>query len=135
VAKLLDASLWIDFSRARSSQSLRDVIDPYIFDPDACLAEPITFEVLRYASEEETRQLWAQFQTLPMLATPVNLWSEAEALGQRCRRHGITAGSLDLLISSVALYHDAELVTFDADFEQIATVSGLRVTLLRRPAE
>jgi predicted nucleic acid-binding protein len=70
-----------------------------------------------------------------MLATPVNLWSEAEILGQRCRRHGITAGSLDLLIASVAQYHDAELVTFDADFEQIATVSTLRVTLLRRPAE
>jgi predicted nucleic acid-binding protein len=133
MARLVDASLWIDFSRARSSQSLRDFIDPYVFDPDACLAEPITFEVLRYASEEETRRLQAQFQTLPMLTTPVNLWSEAAALGQRCRRHGISAGSLDLLIASVALHHDAELVTFDADFEQIATVSTLRVTWLPPP--
>jgi hypothetical protein len=114
VAKLVDASLWIDFSRARSSQSLRNFIDPYIFDPDACLAEPITFKVLRYASDEETRQLRAQFQTLPMLATPDNLWSEAAALGQRCRTHGVTAGSLDLVIASVALYHDAEIITFDA---------------------
>jgi predicted nucleic acid-binding protein len=135
MAKLVDASLWIDFSRARSSQSLRDFIEPYIFDPDACLAEPIAFEVLRYANEEEVRQLQAQFQTLPMLATPVHLWSEAAELGQRCRRHGITAGSLDLLIAGVALHYDAELVTFDTDFAKIATVSALRVALLPRPVE
>jgi predicted nucleic acid-binding protein len=135
MAKLVDASLWIDFSRARSSQSLRDFIDPYIFDPEACLAEPITFEVLRYANEEEARQLQAQFETFPMLATPADLWSEAAALGQRCRRHGITAGSLDLLIACVALHHDAELVTFDTDFEPIATISTLRVTRLPRPAQ
>jgi len=68
-----------------------------------------------------------------MLSTPVNLWSEAAALGQRCRRNGISAGSLDLLIASVALHHDADLVTFDADFDRIATVSTLRVTRLHRP--
>jgi predicted nucleic acid-binding protein len=134
MARLVDASLWIDFGRARSSQSLKNFVARYIFDPDACLAEPITFEVLRYANEEETKHLQAQFQTLPTLTTPTNLWGEATALGQRCRRHGITAGSIDLLIACVALHHDAELVTFDAGFAQIATVSTLRVTQLSRPA-
>jgi predicted nucleic acid-binding protein len=70
-----------------------------------------------------------------MLITPAGIWSDAAALGQCCRRHGITAGSLDLLIASVAMHHDAELVTFDADFKQIATVLPLRVTLLARPSE
>jgi predicted nucleic acid-binding protein len=135
MARLVDASLWVDFTRARSPRSLKEFISPYILDPEACLAEPIVFEVLRYANEDETRRLQAQFQTLPMLSTPVNLWSEAAALGQRCRREGVTAGSLDLLIASVALHHSAELVSFDADFEQIATVSALRVTRLRRPAD
>jgi predicted nucleic acid-binding protein len=45
----------------------------------------------------------------------------------------VTVGSLDLLIASVAVHHDAELITFDADFEQIATVATLRVTRLMRP--
>jgi len=130
--RLVDASLWIDFSRARSPESLKDFIALYILDPDACLCEPITFEVLRYANEEETRHLQALFHALPMLVTPANLWSDAADLGKRCRRSGITAGSLDLLIATVALHHDAELVTFDSDFEQIATVSMLRMTLLRR---
>ncbi|MEA2163763.1 MAG: hypothetical protein QOK37_1890 [Thermoanaerobaculia bacterium] len=135
MTSLVDASLWIDFSRARSPASLRDFIAPHIFDPDACIAEPVTFEVLRYANEEEAGQLQALFKTLPMLATPGDLWSEAATLGQRCRRHGITAGSLDLLIASVALHYDAVLIAFDADFARIATVSTLRVTLLPRPRE
>jgi len=135
MARLVDTSLWIDFTRARSPRLLKEIISPHILDPEACLAEPIAFEVLRYANEEETRQLQAQFQTVPMLSTPLNLWSEAAALGQRCRREGITAGSLDLLIASVALHHGAELVTFDVDFEHIATVSALKVTRLRRPEE
>jgi predicted nucleic acid-binding protein len=110
------------------------MIAPYILDPEACLAEPIAFEVLRYANEQETAQLHTRFQTLPMLPTPVDVWNQAALLGQYCRRNGITAGSLDLLIASVALHHDAELVTFDADFEQIATISKLRVRRLQRPA-
>lgn len=122
MARLVDASLWIDFMRPRSPQALRQLIAPYIFDPEGCLAEPIAFEVLRSANEQETQQVQTRFQTVPMLSTPVNLWSEAAILGQRCRRHGITTGSLDLLIATIALHHDAELVTFDADFEQIATV-------------
>jgi predicted nucleic acid-binding protein len=133
MASLVDASLWIDFTRSRSPLSLKQLIAPYIFHPEACLAEPVMFEVLRYASEEESPQLAAQFQTLRMLPTPEDLWSEAASLGQRCRRAGVTAGSLDLLIACVALHHDAEVVTFDTDFEQIATVSRLRVTRLQRP--
>jgi predicted nucleic acid-binding protein len=131
----VDASLWIDFTRTRSSRSLKDLISPYILDPDARLAEVVRFEVLRYASREESRQIEAQFQTIPMLATPSNLWTEAATLGQRCRQEGVSAGSLDLLIATVAIHHDAELITFDLDFERIAAVSALRVKWLARPAQ
>lgn len=135
MARLVDASVWIDFTRARSPRVLKELITPYIFDPETCLAEPVIFEVLRYANENEARQLEEQFRTLPTLGTPDSLWSDAAVLGQRCRSVGITAGALDLLIASIALHHGAELVTFDSDFEQIATVSALRVTRLQRPAE
>lgn len=38
-----------------------------------------------------------------------------------------------LLVASTALHHNAELMSFDADFEQIADVCALRVNRLRRP--
>jgi len=134
MARLIDASLWVDLMRARSPRDLKLFIAPYIFDAEACLAEPVIFEVLRYATEHEARQIEEQFETIPVLPTPASIWADAAELGQACRRAGLTPGSLDLLIAAVALHHDAELTTFDGDFEGIAAVSELRVTRLRRPS-
>ena len=91
------------------------------------------FELLRSARPEEARLLEAQFATLPSLPTPVDLWQQAIALGQACRQIGRTVLSLDLLVAAVALHHDAVLVSFDADFDAIASVSELRLNRLVRP--
>jgi len=69
-----------------------------------------------------------------LLATPADLWQQAIELGQACRRIGRTVLSLDLLVAAVALHHNAELVSFDADFEAIASASSLRFKLLSRSA-
>ncbi|WP_233130109.1 PIN domain-containing protein [Synechococcus sp. 1G10] len=105
-----------------------------MLDPGAHLAEPVRFEVLRSARTEEARLLEAQFATLPTLPTPADLWQHSTALGQACRQVGRRVGSLDLLVAAVALHHNAVLVSFDADFEAIASVSELRLQRLRRPA-
>ncbi len=133
MASLIDTSLWIDFTRARSPQALKEFIAPYILRPDTCLAGPVTFEVLRHATPKESEQLTRQFQTFPVLPTPPDLWAAAAVLGQTCRNHGLTISSLDLLIAAVAVHHQASVVTFDEDFQKIASVSDLRVELLRRP--
>ena len=130
---LIDTSLWIDFTRARSPVSLKQFIAPYVLDPAAHLAEPVLFEVLRAARPEEVRLLEAQFNTLPCLPTPTDLWQQAIALGQACRQIGRTVLSLDLLVAALALHHNAVLVSFDTDFEAIASVSALRLNLLNRP--
>ena len=130
---LLDTSLWIDFTRARSPAPLKQFIAPFVLDPQAHLAEPVRFELLRSARPEETRQLEAQFATLPTLPTPEDLWKRAIDLGQACRQVGRTVLSLDLLVAAVAVHHNAVLVSFDADFEAIASVSELRLQRLERP--
>ncbi len=130
---LIDASLWIDFTRTRSPRTIKRFVAPYILHPDAHLAEPVAFELLRHATASEAKQLTQQFQTLPMLATPPLLWSLATDLGQACRRKNLTVGSLDLLIAAIALHHAAEVVTFDGDYQAIASVSRLQVKLLQRP--
>jgi predicted nucleic acid-binding protein len=130
---LLDTSLWVDFTRTRSSRALKVFIAPFVLDPAAHLAEPVRFELLRSASPQEARLLEAQFATLPCLSTPQDLWQRAAALGQACRASGRTASSLDLLLAAVALHHSAVLVSFDDDFEAIAAVSELRLRRLQRP--
>jgi predicted nucleic acid-binding protein len=133
VAILIDSSLWVDFTRLRSPRSLKEFIEPYIVAPDAVLAEPVVFEILRYATDAELPGLETQFRLLPMLQTPIDFWTRAAELGRTCRRSGITPGGLDLLIAAIAIAHAAELVTFDAGFEGIAGVSTLKVKLLQRP--
>ena len=130
---LIDASLWIDFTRSKSPQALKRFIAPYILHPDAHLAAPVSFEVLRYATPEESKLLTRHFQTFPFLMTPADLWERAAELGQVCRKKGINSGSLDLLIASVAIHHQATLITFDEDFSRMATVSSLQVKHLQRP--
>jgi predicted nucleic acid-binding protein len=130
---LIDTSLWIDLTRARSPQPIKQFVASYILHPDAHLAEPVAFEILRHAKGAEVRQIQQQFQALPMLATPADLWTQATQLGQACRQKGFNVASLDLLIAAIAIHHGAELITFDGDFQHIAAVSGLQVNVLVRP--
>ncbi len=129
---LIDTSLWVDFTRSASPEPRKRQIAPWLLDPAAHLAEPVVFELLRFARPHEAQQLQAQFATLPMLATPSSVWLEAAELGRACRATGLTVVSLDLLIAAVALHHRATLVTFDRDFAAIAQVSALAVRLLER---
>jgi predicted nucleic acid-binding protein len=131
---LLDTSIWIDFTRSRSPAPLKQFIAPFVLDPEAHLAEPVRFELMRSARPAETRQLEPQFATLPTLPSPADLWQRAMILGQACRQIGRTVLCLDLLVAAVALHHDALLVSFDDDFEAIAAVSELRLQRLARPA-
>jgi len=130
---LIDSGLWIDFTRVRTPRPLKQFIGAYILSPEAALAEPIMYEVLRHATDDEIGGVRTQFAVLPMLTTPDDLWTSAAQLGQVCRRKGISAGSIDLLIAIVAIHHDAELVTLDRDFQAIAGACDLRVKLLQRP--
>jgi predicted nucleic acid-binding protein len=133
MAKLIDSSLWVDFTRAKSPPALKAVIQPWLLDPEACLCEPVAFEILRHATPAEQKQLEAHFATFPLVPTPATLWRDAAALGRRCRAKGTTPGSLDLLIAALALHHHAELITFDAVFSAVAKASPLRLQLLTRP--
>jgi predicted nucleic acid-binding protein len=130
---LIDATLWVDFTRTKTPEAIKRFIAPFILDPAAHLAEPVEFEILRFATEVEKRQLARQFETFPQLRTPPKIWTDAAELGQVCRKAGFVAGAMDLLIAGVAIYHYCELVTLDGDFLKIAEVSELRVKLLRRP--
>ncbi|MGA2547533.1 MAG: PIN domain-containing protein [Rectinemataceae bacterium] len=133
MASLIDTSIWIDFTRARSPQSLKRFIAPYILDTDAHLAEPIIFELLRHATDEEFDPLSRQFKTFPILSTPRELWNDAVKLGRACRKNNTSVGSIDLCIAAIAIHYDAELVSFDTDYLFIASVSELRLKRLQRP--
>jgi predicted nucleic acid-binding protein len=134
MATLVDSSVWIDFTRARSPRALKRFIAEHVLARDVALAEPVIFELFRYASDEDAAQLEQQFQHVPVISTPSDLWNSGVALGRKCRRIGVNPSSIDLLIAVVAIYHGAEILTFDSGFKDIARASDLKVKLLKRPA-
>lgn len=132
MARLIESSLWVDFTRAKTPPERKSAIHRWIVDPEPCLCEPVAFEVLSHATAIERPRIEAQFATLPLLATPPLLWRAAARLGQTCRDRGITAGSLYLVIAALAIHHDVELVTFDTDYEAISRAAPLRVMCLKQ---
>ena len=133
MAELTDSDLGIEYSRKRSRVSRKRFVAQFIEAEDAALAEPIIFDVLRHALRGEVEQLEELFDLMPALESRGDFWRRAATLGQACRHRGITAGALDLLIGTVALYHSAEIVTFDQRFQDMARVCDLKIKLLQRP--
>ncbi|KAB2642279.1 MAG: PIN domain nuclease [Verrucomicrobia bacterium] len=57
----------------------------------------------------------------------ITVWRNATRHGQPCRAGGFNAGSFELFIAALSIHHDAELITFDADYIAITRVSTLRI--------
>src|SRR5687767_14713733 len=106
MARLIESSLWVDFTRRKSPVALKRLIEPWVLDPSAVLCEPVIFEILRHATEQERPMIEAQFSTYQVLTTPPRIWRRATLLGQKCRDQGFNAGSLDLVIAAIAINHD-----------------------------
>ena len=124
--------MWVDFFRSRTPLAVKNQIKPWILRNDAALCEPVACELLRSAAARERPLIQRHFATMPMLRTPASLWTEATRLGQDCYDAGVMVGALDLLIATVCIHHGASLVTFDAVFAKMATLSRLQASVLVR---
>ena len=132
MASVIDSSIWVDCIRTGSPQALRRQTRAVIMSPDTTLSEPILFELLRAVPKRDRVRTEALVATVPILATPSDLWQSARVLGQKCVDAGVLPPAIDLLIAGVCLHHRAPIITFDTHFQQIAKVSSLQVNLLVR---
>lgn len=132
MATVVDSSIWVDCLRTGSPEALRRQTKAILAGHDRFLCEPIVFELLRAIPKRDRIRTEALLATAPVLPTPSELWSAARVLGQKCLDRGLLPPAIDLLIAQVCIHHDVALITFDAQFQQIAEVSSLKVDLLRR---
>ena len=131
---VIETSVWVDYFRPKTPPAVRQQIHPWVIREDLALCEPILCELLRAARASHRGMVQQHLRTIPVLPTPATLWTEATQLGQQCQDAGLRVGALDLLIATVCLHHDAELVAFDKQFAAMAKLSRLRVRLLVRAA-
>lgn len=126
---LVDTSAWIEFLRRTGSEA--NVLVRAMIDENQRIAttDIVIMEVLMGASTRKKRgEIWALLNRCVMFPVrPLFEYERAAELYVRCRANGFTpANSNDLLIASVAIGEDVELLDADSDFGQIAAVSPLR---------
>jgi predicted nucleic acid-binding protein len=132
MATVIDSSIWVDCLRTRSSDALRRQTKSILEGHECVVVEPIIFELLRAVPRRDRVKTEALLATFPILATPSELWRDAQLLGQKCVDRGFLPPAMDLLIAQVCLHHKLPLMTFDRHFQEIAEVSSFKVDLLQR---
>ena len=68
-----------------------------------------------------------EFEALPILVPDREDHVAAADLRNRCRRHGVQAGTIDALLAAMAIRHDLHLITTDRDFVRMADYCALRL--------
>ncbi len=129
---LVDTSAWVEYDRASGSpEHLR--VHALLDDPgDIATTELVIAEVASGARtdarEAQLRSLLRRCRLLP-LRVPGDL-DGGVSVYRACRQRGVTPRNLtDCVIAAVALRSGASVLARDADFEGIASVTGLRLEL------
>jgi predicted nucleic acid-binding protein len=127
---VVDTSVWIDVLNDRgSSQALRCIELMEGGEPIA-LTDVVLTEILQgFRSEREARLVERHLKAFPILRLDgLDDFALAAELYRRARRAGITIRkTLDCLIAAPCVRTGAPLLHADADFDQLARCTSLRV--------
>lgn len=126
---LVDTSVWIEELRTTRFERFREL--RHQRPDDIAVTEPVLMEVLAGAARPELVQ--ARLAAVPLRSVEPGVdYVVAASIFRHARSSGFTIRSLeDCLIAAVALRLDDTVVHRDADFEHIATVTGLTTLDLR----
>ena len=125
---LLDTTVWVHLNRRGPPERLASRAKQLIAANLAALNQVIRAEILVGCRDDQEH--WTnngQISALRELPLHQPIWDAATGLGFALRRNGVTVRIPDLLIAASALEHDAIVVHADADFDNIAKHSDLRV--------
>lgn len=129
---LVDTSVWIEVFRRPARLRLEDHLD---FD-EVVTCLPVVQEVLQgFDREADYRRARAAMWALPIVESPLRpvVIDDAIDLYRRARRTGVTIRSgVDCVVAACALRHNLAVLHVDRDFTNLATVSQLEATDLKR---
>jgi predicted nucleic acid-binding protein len=127
---LADTSAWVEYDRSTCGPVDRRLTRLIAEDGPLAVTEPVIMEVLAGARtdqrEADLRRLLLRFELLRVdIAADFH---GAARIYRSCRRAGVTPrGLIDCMIASVALRHDALLLSHDVDLDRVAKVIGVQM--------
>lgn len=128
---LIDTSVWSEAlqRKDKSITSSESVIRKIIDNNDEIVVTGIILQEI--LSGISNPKLFAEIKKIlndfSYLETVKDDYIYAAELRNKCRQKGITAGSYDFLIASVAIRNKLILVTFDKDFINISKHTKLKI--------
>lgn len=107
---------------------LRDRVVSLVLDNQAATTPVIIFEIMRGTRTlQEAERIKHRLKSLHVLPFLEADWSEAAEWGARLARKGVSAKSMDILISFKAVQHGLTLLHADKDFDRMSKRSTLKV--------
>ena len=117
---LVDTSAWVDFFR-NSSGLAGDLVTDLIRLDSAYLTGPIIAELLHgVRGKKEASQLNFLFTTIPYLEIERNDWAVTGNKLQKLREKGLSIPLTDVLIASVAIRNNMDVLTLDKHFQHLS---------------
>jgi predicted nucleic acid-binding protein len=90
-------------------------------DGDVVLIGPIRQEVLSGIRHQiQFERLQKRLNDFPCFEMRQSHYERAAECFNSCRAHGISAGSIDMIICAAAIQHDVHIMTTDPDFTRYA---------------
>jgi predicted nucleic acid-binding protein len=115
---LIDSSCWVHYFRHRGDTRVRDRVTKLLEHGEAAWCPLIRLELWNGVGSEADRRILREHELwLPDLAITDEVWTQACALADRCRKVGKTAPANDVLIAACARHYQVKLEFVDAHFD------------------
>ena len=126
---VIDSNTWVDFFNGIGSTHVQRLDDALQAEEDIAVIPIIITEVLQgFRTDAGFKQAQRVLVSLPVILPTVDGHVRAARLFRSLRRRGVTVrGAVDCIIAQTCLNIEAELLSPDADFEQIARHTPLRL--------
>ena len=133
---LVDTPIWSAALRRRGvgpiELELIAELRQLIQDGNACVIGPVRQEILSGIAEASVfRRIRDQLRAFSDLPLGTHDFEAAAELYNKCRKRGVAASQVDLMICAAALREEIPVFTTDRDFDRYSSVLGVALHRVR----
>ncbi|EHQ06054.1 PIN domain-containing protein [Leptonema illini] len=127
---LIDSSVWIEFLRVNGNAEAQARVADHLISGEARIAEPILLELWNgVKGREERKQIAKIEQSVPILPCTSEVFKLSYRVADLSRAAGLTVPSIDLIIFSIAAFHNVKIDTLDKHLRLLEKKIKLQVDM------
>jgi predicted nucleic acid-binding protein len=120
---LIDTSAWVEAMRRTGDADTRSQVQAILRSGRARFCDFVRLELWNGVGGDAERKWLAELeQSVEMVSTDAEVWSEARRLAQETRRQALTLPASDLLIAACSRVHGLEILHRDGHFDRLASI-------------